>query len=272
MVESGSYEINPESCGWDVEIERMCVQACLSWEQEARLLTWLGLEDGMSVLELGSGPGFVTEKLLSLLPNSPITALDVNPEMHKKAQEYLGNRFSNRIQWIEASVMKMNLPEESYDFAIARLLFQHLSKPIEAAQEVLRVLKPGGKLAIIDIDTALWGIVEPYIPELQPIYEKYAQVQSNHGGNRFIGRRLWRILQSAGYNNLRLEAFVYHSDELGIEPFMAQMQPERLLPAVQVNLISPLEMAIAHRAYEKFLKSPNAYILMVGLIACGEKT
>jgi ubiquinone/menaquinone biosynthesis C-methylase UbiE len=271
MFESGSYEINPESCGWDVEIERMHVQACLSWEQEARLLNWLGMKDGMSVLELGSGPGFITEKLLSLLPNSPITALDVNPEMHKKAQEYLGDKFSNRLSWVESSLMQMNLPPESYDFAIARLLFQHLNDPIEAAKQVLPILKPGGKLAIIDIDAALWGIVEPYIPEIQPIYAKYAQVQAKHGGNRFIGRRLWRILKLAGYNNLRLEAFVYHSDEMGIESFRAQMQPDRLLPAVQMNLISPLEMAITHQAYEKFLKSPDAYILMLGLIACGEK-
>lgn len=167
--------------------------------------------------------------------------------------------------------MDTGLPSESYDFAIARLIFQHLSQPIQAAQEIIRLLKPGGKLAIIDIDADLWGIAEPYLPELQRIYEKSALAQAKRGGNQFVGRCLWRILQASGYTRLRLEAFVYHSDELGLEPFISQMNPDRLLPAVQTGLISPAEFATAHNAYQHFLTSPNAYILMLGLIACGEK-
>lgn len=271
MSLSNSYAANPEYRGWEDELERLSAQVLLSWEQEARLLNWLGLQDGMSVLELGSGPGFVTGKLLPLLPNSSITAVEIDPEMHKRAKQHLGDSASNRLKLVEASVMNMGLPEKHYDFALARLIFQHLSSPIEAAQEVLRVLKPGGKLAIIDLDAALWGIVEPYVPELQTIYAKSAQAQAARRGNQLIGRRLWRILQAAGYTNLRLEAFVYHSDELGIEPFIPQMDPDRLLPSVWSDWISPQEFATAHIAYQRFLKSPDAYILMLGLIACGER-
>ncbi|MBD2385983.1 class I SAM-dependent methyltransferase [Cylindrospermum sp. FACHB-282] len=271
MASCDSYDANLKYRGWDAEIERLQAQALLSWEQEARLLNWLGLQNGMSLLELGSGPGFVTGKLLSLLPNSSITSVEIDPKMHKRAKQHLGDSGLNRLTQVEASVMNMCLPEQHYDFAIARLIFQHLSNPIEAAKEVLHVLKPGGKLAIIDLDAALWGIVEPYIPELQTIYAKSTQAQTARKGNQFIGRQLWRILQSAGYTNLQLEAFVYHSDALGLEPFISQMNPDRLLPAVWVDCVSLEEFATAHVAYQRFLKSPDAYVLMLGLIACGER-
>ncbi|MBD2511825.1 methyltransferase domain-containing protein [Nostoc muscorum FACHB-395] len=274
MISSDSYGAHLGCSAWEAEIERLHSQALLSWEQEARLLNWLGLQNGMSLLELGSGPGFITGELLSLLPNSCITAVEIDPQMHQTAKQYLdksGHSSLNRLNQVLASVMNMGLPEQHYDFAIARLIFQHLSNPIEAAKEVLRVLKPGGKLAIIDLDAALWGIVEPHIPEIQPIYAKSTQAQTGRKGNQLIGRRLWRILQAAGYTNLQLEAFVYHSDALGLEPFISQINPDRLLPAVWADCISLQEFTTVHVAYQRFLESPDAYVLMLGLIAYGER-
>lgn len=271
MRVSGSYDANHEYRGLESELERLRAQVLLSWKQEARMLTWLGLRDGMSVLELGSGPGFFTKQLLSLLPNSSITAVEIDPEMHQRATQSLHDHACDQLHLVEASVMDTGLTENTYDFAIARFVFQHLSNPIAAVQEALRVLKPGGKLVVIDIDAALWGLVEPYIPELQLIYQKTVRTQASRGGNRLIGRQLWRILQAAGYENLQLEAFVYHSDELGLEAFRPQMDPDRLLPAVQAGFISSQEHMTTHAAYQHFLASPNAYILMLGLMAYGEK-
>ena len=48
----------------EAEVKRLASQARGGWGKEARTLSWFGLQDGMSVLELGSGPGFITEQLL----------------------------------------------------------------------------------------------------------------------------------------------------------------------------------------------------------------
>ena len=266
-----SYDFQNEYRGPASELERLHIQTLLSWEREARLLRWLGLQDGMAVLELGSGPGFVTEQLINLLPSSPITTLDVDADLLTRAAQYLRGKVNGRLRLVQSSILATGLPDNSYDFAIARYLFQHLADPVRAAQEVKRVLKPGGKLALIDIDAMLWGIVEPFFPQLQAIYAKAAQAQSDSGGNRLIGRQLWRILQEAGYHQVELEAFVYHSDAQGLELFLTQMDPDRLQRALKGGQISAEEFETAQTLYQQFVAAPNAYVMMVGLIGCGEK-
>ena len=271
MQPTVSYDFQNEYRGPDSELERLRIQTLLSWEREARLLKWLGLQDGMAVLELGSGPGFVTEQLINLLPASTITALDVDANLLARARQYLQGKVNGRLRWVQSSITATGLPDNQYDFAIARYLYQHLADPVRAAQEVKRVLKPGGKFAIIDIDAMLWGIVEPFFPQLQAIYAKAARAQSESGGDRLVGRRLWRILREAGYQHVELESFVYHSDTQGLEMFLTQMDPDRLLRALKGVQISPAEFETAQALYQQFETAPNAYVLMTGLIGCGEK-
>src|SRR3954447_6935555 len=117
----------------DKEIERLRLQTLCGWEKGARNLTWLGLRDGMSILELGSGPGFVTELLLELCPNSHITCVEIDPDLALPAERYLNSRgFQGQYTILQDDVMQMRLQDDTFDFAFARLLFQHLLDPAGA--------------------------------------------------------------------------------------------------------------------------------------------
>jgi ubiquinone/menaquinone biosynthesis C-methylase UbiE len=223
----------------------------------------------MEVLELGCGPGFVTERLCAGWPASAVTAVDVDPEMLRRARQSAPR--DGRVRFLEADATATGLPAQQYDFAIARYLFQHLPDPAAAAREALRVLKPGGTLAVIDVDALLWGIVDPVFPEIQAIYAKTGRAQAARGGDRLVGRRLWRILKSAGFTQLDLDAFVYHSDALGLSPFASQLDPDRLLPFVRDGSITEEELSRVRDAHRRFLEAPDPYLLMVGLVACGKR-
>jgi SAM-dependent methyltransferase len=242
MQAKGSYQANTYNLEFEAEIQRLKSQVLLSWEKEARTLKWFGLADGMNVLEAGSGPGFFTEKLLELLPNSSLTAVEIDPVLHEKAVEYLHGKAGDRVNRIEASVADTGLDDNTFDFAIARLLFVHLPDPVAAAREIFLILKPGGKLVIIDSDADLFWLTNPPW-SVQIVREKFKQVMASRGGDLSVGRNLCRILKEAGFVSVDLEAVVSHSDIIGIEAFEPLLDSGPMLQLVRQGLISESEIA-----------------------------
>lgn len=252
-------------------VERLRAQAVLSWPKEATALARLGLRDGMSILEVGSGPGFITDLLLTCLPHCTVTAVELDPEMCEFAQRHLAQHRADRFEVVQASILMTDLPDNTFDFALARFVFQHLSAPELALLEILRLLKPGASVAILDVDDAIGGLVTPRIPAFEVAGQKVRQVQAGRAGDREIGRKLWRELADSGYAEPGLEALVLHSDELGLAPFLPQYEPERYRPFVVAGGLTIDEWESYRTAYERFILSPDAFILQLILLASGRK-
>jgi len=266
----GSYTAAEMPGGLDYELNRLREQALTWWTKEARTLTWYGLQDGMSILEPGAGPGFVTEQLLALLPNSKITIIERDPTLVEKAASYLHGKHGGRLRIIQASVMDTGLPDNTFDFAYARYLFQHLPDPVGAAKEILRVLKPGGKLVITDPDEKLHIWDPPEEPEVAAIGERYIEKHAAQGGSRYIGRRLPRILRDAGFTNLDTEALVRHSDALGIDKVFPKGDPAFLQADVEAGIITEQERELLANSIDEFYAG-DPLVQLIVLMAYGEK-
>ena len=271
MTASGSYDVHASHRDTHAEIQRLAAQARSGWDKESRTLSWFGLKDGMSVLELGSGPGFITEQLLALVPTSPITCLEVDPALLAQAEQYLHEKASHRVRFAQGSVMDTRLEANQFDCAYARFLFQHLPDPDGAAREIWRILKPGGKLIIHDIDDELFGLFEPALPEFAPVLEAFGQGQAARGGNRYIGRKLSRILNIAGFCAIDLEVVGSHSADSGVEPFLRHINPDRMLSLVERGLLSEEDLERFRAALTAWAALPDAYTLWLSLMLCGEK-
>jgi len=101
---NSTYDFQNVSIGAEAELLRLKEQALMGWEKEFRTLKWFGLEDGMKVLEVGSGPGFVTEQLINNLSESEITALDIDDTLINKAKQLLSHFPESRLKFTQAQV------------------------------------------------------------------------------------------------------------------------------------------------------------------------
>ena len=265
-----SYVASEMPSGLEDEIERLRRQALLAWEKEGRNLTWFGLRGGMSVLELGSGPGFVTGQLLEMVPNGSVTGLEIDPVLIKRAEKYLQGKGEGRWRIVKGSIMSMEFPDNSFDFAFARLLFQHLPDPVGAAKEVLRVLKPGGKLVISDIDDKLHLFDPPAPPEVEAIQERFREDQAKKGGNRYIGRRLLRIMKEAGFRNMDLEMLMLHNEVVDTEQLIPRDIHNEIESLVKAGMVNQQEADMMLADHEHFMAS-DPIIMIHFLMACGEK-
>lgn len=209
MDAGGSYRLREHFHDVEAELRRLEAQATHPWPKEADVLERRGVAPDARVLEVGCGPGFVTERLLTLVPAGAVTAIDSDPDMVELARQRLAG--FDRVEVLEASVTDTGFADAAFDLATARLVFQHLSDPVAALAELHRVLRPGGRLSVTDVDGD-WGVLfDPEPPHLDEINDAYRRMRAERGANRTIGRKLPRLLAEARFHDLAFDVVVLHS-------------------------------------------------------------
>lgn len=258
-----SYSDMYKSIGLKTELSRLENQVKIGWEKELRTLKLLGLCDKSKILEIGSGPGFVTERLLSEFKNSYVMALEIDDTMLNIAKQRLSNYQANRLSIIKGSVMNMQIKDNSFDFVVVRLVYQHLSDPMLASKEILRVLKPGGRVIITDVDNSIWGVSEPELNN-----NKIQGFKNSSGRDSNIGRKLINILRKTGFVNLDFEAVVKHSDLESMEGLKPKLDMEALS---KTNAFSKEQLNNISKMAKNMASSPNTVIILILLMASGTK-
>ncbi|GAB1261741.1 class I SAM-dependent methyltransferase [Aurantivibrio plasticivorans] len=96
----------------------------------------------LNVLELGSGPGFLAEYLLSRLPTLKISLLDNSPAMHSLAESRLG-KYLDRVEFIEADFKQPHWNKELGTFdAVITLQAVHELRHKRYAAEFHKQVRP----------------------------------------------------------------------------------------------------------------------------------
>lgn len=272
MREQSSYQIKTIASDVDKEIERLKGQVELFWNKELKHYVEFGLRDGISIVELGSGPGFVTVKIAEMFPNIKITALEIEPLLVDYAKRYMAEKGLAQCEVVEGSILNTGFADNSFDMAITRLVLEHLPDPLSAVREVLRILKPGGKAIFVDNDFELHIMTYPQIPELRDLYDAYCKSRYSEGGNPKIGRELPGILKVAGFQNVDFEIISAHSDIIGEEPFSRSEGIGIPFKLFKDGFLSSKMLGKISVGWRDMLKTENHAIVRQLFIGAGEKT
>lgn len=102
------------------------------------------------VADIGTGTGYLAKKLAESA--KIVNAIDVSPAMLEVARQGFTGPELEKIKLIEGDAHDLPLADESQAMVYANLLIHHLLEPAMAIKEMHRVLKPGGKVIICDIE------------------------------------------------------------------------------------------------------------------------
>jgi len=111
-----------------------------------KILQFAGLKTGMRVLDVGMGTGLVAKQAAQLIGDpSRVTGVDPSPGMIRSAKLPPG------VTVVEGRAELIPLPDGGYDFLSMGYALRHVSDMSVAFAEFHRMLKPGGKVCILEI-------------------------------------------------------------------------------------------------------------------------
>jgi len=132
--------------------------------------------DPQAIADLGCSVGMTTFALQACYPNAQITGVDLSPYFLAIAR-YRTQQCQAQINWIHAAAESTGLPSAAYDLVSVFLMFHELPQAaaIAVLQEARRLLRPGGYVAITDVNpcSPVYAKMPPYILTLLKSTEPY---------------------------------------------------------------------------------------------------
>jgi ubiquinone/menaquinone biosynthesis C-methylase UbiE len=172
---------------------------------------------GERILEVGCGSGVLCRILAPCLqPDGDVIGIDISYKMAMEAGEYaLSAGVIGGIDFGSAGAEALPFSDASFDCAVAARLLLHVANPALVIGEMMRVVKPGGKVVVMDWD---FGTVAVDHPDRKMTRQLLHWRNDYHGGNNWSGRQLWRHMKEAGLRNVSVHpcVLIAHDESDGL--------------------------------------------------------
>ena len=135
-------------------------------------LKFVNVQDGWTMLDVGCGGGFTIRRLLKRSKDAQVYGIDISEESVTKARQVNAEVLDKQVYVTQGSAEQLPYNDEMFDLVTAVETVYFWPNLPDCLQEVRRVLKPGGKFAImvevVDSDSKWTNIVDgmtAYTPE-----------------------------------------------------------------------------------------------------------
>jgi ArsR family transcriptional regulator len=156
-----------------------------SWAAWARALGHL--LPPLDVADIGCGEGYLAVEAARWART--VTGIDRSDDVLERAKALGARREATNIEWKKGDLARLPLRDMSVDVALLSQALHHASDPERAIAEAVRILRPGGRLLILDLKQ-----------------HDQAWVRARHGHQRlgFSQAELQSLLQSGGLDGVRV--------------------------------------------------------------------
>lgn len=183
-------------------MERMYSSAPIT-EQRAKTRAALALSEGEYGLEVGCGIGFLAcEMAHEVGAAGRVVGLDNSPDMIAASKDRAQrDGLSDRLEFMVGDATQLDFPSAAFDFVVAVQVYLYVAEIERALGEARRVLRPGGRLVIVDTDwdSCVW-LTADRERHRRVLEARLHELPQPHLPPAFLG-----LLRRVGLNLVRVE-------------------------------------------------------------------
>jgi arsenite methyltransferase len=161
--------------------------------QRRATLAALEPRNGERVLDIGCGPGYLASEIAELVgPEGFVQGVDPSPSM----LELAAKRALPHMELTEGGALSLPAEDESFDAAVSTQVYEYVEDMPAALAEARRVLRPGGRLLVLDTD---WDSIVWRSSDDQRM-ERVLRAWEEHLAHPRLPRVLPELLASGGFS------------------------------------------------------------------------
>ena len=229
-----------------------------------------GLRAGMVALDVGCGSGAVTRTI------AEITGCDAfgvdRSEDRIDAATKLARELVAPVRFLASEGHQMPWREPIFDFTWSRFLFEYLSEPKDVLSEMIRVTKPGGIVAVADLDAQMTQFF-PKPDHLKNILDHGLQLLAKQGFDPDIGRKLFSMFRELRLGRVRSVAIPYQTYCGGLPEPALENWAQKL--ATSSTLLKRLDPSVDWDQFSDglmaHLRSPDVFYYSTLILTTGVK-
>ena len=151
---------------YDVMNDVMSLGVHRIWKEA--MMDWLAPRPSQKLLDVAGGTGDISFKFLKRAGSGHATVLDITENMliegRKRAE---ANQVLDSLNWVVGDAMALPFADNSFDVYTISFGIRNVTRPQEALNEAFRVLRPGGRLMVLEFS-------QIPVPLAQKAYDLYS--------------------------------------------------------------------------------------------------
>jgi arsenite methyltransferase len=180
----------------------------------------LGATPGERILDVGCGPGFYGAELLDEVgPDGKVVGLDSSPQMLAVAARRCEGHAN--VEFLEAEATSLPVEDAAFDAAVCVQVLEYVPDVSAALAELHRVLRPGGRVVVWDVDwaTVSWHSADP------SRMERVLGAWDEHLVHPSLPRTLAPAMRAAGFEPVEFDAHSFATADFAPDTYGAAAIP-----------------------------------------------